>query len=104
MAALGVRAGVSDMILYHRGQLYCLELKALTGRASAEQAQFLLEAHRAGAITAIAKGLDEALDCLERWGLILGATEFALPLPLPDTTKPKRTRAGMVAKAKPTMA
>ena len=50
------------------------------------------------------KGLDEALAQLEDWGLVLGATEFALPLPLPDITKPKRTRAGMAAKAKPPIA
>lgn len=83
--AMGVRAGVSDLILYRNGQLYALELKKLKGgRATAEQEQFLADVVEAGGMVAIAHGLDEALAKLEEWGLIRGATAFALDLPLPE--------------------
>lgn len=105
MKALGVRPGVSDLILFHRGMLYCLELKQLkSARASAEQDQFLADIRAAGGITAVCRGLDEALGCLEKWGIIIGLTEFALPLPLPEPPPVKRrTRAGVARKLTTTM-
>lgn len=79
--AMGVRAGVSDLILLHRGQLYALELKKLKGgRVSAEQRQFLNDVRAAGGLATECNGLDKALAQLEKWGLIRGATEFALDL------------------------
>lgn len=68
--AMGVRAGVSDLILFHRGRLFCLEIKAQGGRASEEQLAFIHEIDAAGAFTALATGLDACLATLESWGLI----------------------------------
>lgn len=68
--AMGVRAGVSDLILFHRGKLYCLEIKAQGGRATEAQLGFIQEIDRAGAYTALATGVDACLATLEAWGLI----------------------------------
>lgn len=68
--AMGVRAGVADIVLFHQSKLYCLEIKAQGGRASEEQLGFISEIDRAGAYTALATGLDACLATLESWGLI----------------------------------
>jgi len=68
--AMGVRAGVSDLVLFHAGRFFCLELKAKGGRASEDQMAFISEADAAGAYTALAEGLDAALATLEAWGLL----------------------------------
>lgn len=69
---LGVRAGVSDLILVHAGKIFALELKTETGRPTETQLAFLQDIDRAGAYTAIAPGLDRALHTLEMWGLLRG--------------------------------
>ncbi len=72
--AMGVRAGVSDLILVHDSKIFALELKTETGRPTESQLAFLTDIDRAGAYTAIAPGLDRALGTLEAWGLLRGAT------------------------------
>jgi len=72
--AMGVRAGVSDLILVHREKIFALELKAPGGRASQAQMEFLSDIDRAGAFTAMVEGLDAALATLGAWGLLRGAT------------------------------
>jgi len=82
LAAMGVRPGTSDLVFLHEGRFYALELKRAKGsRTEAEQAQFLEDVVRAGGKAVVAHGLDEALAILEEWGLIRGATAFALELP-----------------------
>jgi hypothetical protein len=68
--SMGVRAGVSDLILVHAGKIFALELKAPGGRATESQLTFLSEIDAAGAFTAMPEGLDAALQTLEAWGLI----------------------------------
>ena len=68
--AMGVRAGVSDLILLHSNRFFALELKAIGGRASPEQRDFISEADAAGAHTALVEGLDAALATLKSWGLL----------------------------------
>lgn len=68
--ALGVKAGVPDLLALHAGRLFALELKAERGRLSAVQAAMLADLEAAGAMVAVAYGLDEALATLERWGLL----------------------------------
>lgn len=70
LKAMGVRAGVADLILFHGGKLYALEIKAPGGRVTEAQLQFLSDIDRAGAFTALPVGLDAALATLESWGLI----------------------------------
>ena len=69
---LGVRAGVSDLILLRGGKVFALELKAERGRPTAAQTQFISEFRAAGGEAAIAHGLDRALHTLEVWKLLRG--------------------------------
>jgi hypothetical protein len=70
LRGLGVIAGVPDILIVHRGQLYALELKIAAGRLTAIQADTQAAMVRAGAIVATAHGVDEALGQLVMWGLI----------------------------------
>lgn len=67
---LGVRAGVSDLILVHGGKIYALELKTNKGKPSESQLQFISDLTAQGAECFVAQGLDAALAVLKRWGLI----------------------------------
>jgi hypothetical protein len=71
-SGLGVRAGVADLLLWHDGKSFALELKAPGGRATEAQVAFLADMERAGAYTCLAEGLDRALKVLEAWGLLRG--------------------------------
>ena len=71
-SGLGVRPGASDLLLWHEGKSFALELKAEGGRATEFQLQFLADMERAGAFTCLAEGLDSALRTLEAWGLLRG--------------------------------
>jgi hypothetical protein len=72
---LGVRPGVSDLLLWHDGKAFALELKADGGRATKGQREFLLDMERAGAYTCLAEDLDRALAVLEAWGLLRGTAQ-----------------------------
>ena len=54
-SGLGVRAGASDLLLWHDGKSFALELKALGGRATELQLAFLSDMERAGAYTCLAE-------------------------------------------------
>lgn len=68
--ALGVVAGVPDLIILKGGHVFALELKSATGRLLPSQEQTIWAMHAAGAEIAIAKSLDEALVTLECWGVL----------------------------------
>ena len=70
--ALGVRAGVPDLIVVYRAQIFGLELKADSGRLTPIQRQALNDMEVAGARTAVAHSLDEALVTLECWACCVG--------------------------------
>jgi hypothetical protein len=68
--AMGVVAGVPDLIIIKGGEVFGLELKAAGGRVQPSQRLVHEAMQEAGAKTAIAKGLDEALVTLECWGIL----------------------------------
>jgi hypothetical protein len=68
--ALGVKAGVPDLLALHGGRLFALELKAERGRVSQAQEAMLADLEAAGATVAVAYGLDDALATFVRWGLL----------------------------------
>lgn len=72
LKGLGVRAGVSDIICIHKSRVFALELKAPGGGATESQMQFISDLNAAGGFACIATGLDQALRCLETWGLLRG--------------------------------
>jgi VRR-NUC domain len=72
---MGVLAGASDLLLWHRGNSFALELKSLDGRLSDVQLEFLARFNDAGGHSASAEGVDRALACLEAWGLLSGRSQ-----------------------------
>lgn len=70
---LGVRAGVSDLILLRDGRMFALELKAEGGRPTEAQMQFVSDFNAAGGCACIVNGLGRAIRTLEVWGLLRGA-------------------------------
>jgi hypothetical protein len=74
LKACGVRAGTPDLICVRGGKTFGLELKAEGGRLSDAQRLAHEEMQRAGAVVAVATGIDEALATLESWGMLRGST------------------------------
>jgi hypothetical protein len=72
MKSLGWFAGLPDLFLIRDGRCYAVELKSETGRVSEKQLECLDRLRQAGAIVAVATGLDEALRRLENFGLLRG--------------------------------
>jgi hypothetical protein len=68
--ALGVVAGVPDLIFLKRGRMYALELKAAKGRPTALQSECHEAMRRCGACVEVAHSLDEALVTLEYWNIL----------------------------------
>src|SRR5262249_24659680 len=62
---MGVLAGASDLLLWHNGNSFALELKAAGGRLSDAQLEFLARFNDAGGHSACSEGLDRALAVLE---------------------------------------
>ena len=76
LKGLGVTAGVPDLLLWHSGRSFALELKAESGRTSVDQLEMLARLDAAGVYTALCYGLDRALRVLEQWGLLRGAAQL----------------------------
>jgi hypothetical protein len=72
MRGLGTRAGTPDLFMIHRGEVFALELKSESGRATSAQLQAIEDIRRAGGHAAICVGLDAAIRQLERWRLLRG--------------------------------
>lgn len=73
LQGLGVTSGVPDIIAIKDGRTFGLELKRIGGKPTDNQLACLAAMERAGAVTAIAEGLDQALDWLEAQGLLRGS-------------------------------
>jgi hypothetical protein len=74
--AEGGAAGVPDIFAIHLRQADFLEMKkARGGRVRKEQKEMMARLVGAGAICAVANGLDEAIKQLEAWGLLTTAAE-----------------------------
>lgn len=76
LKGLGVRAGVSDIIVIHNGRVFALELKAPEGRPTESQMQFISDLNAAGGFGCTVEGLDRAIKVLETWGLLKGAASL----------------------------
>ena len=67
---LGIRAGVPDIVLHLGGGLTAfLELKAASG-LSPEHQRFMRDVEAIGCLTAVAYGVDQALEILREWNTI----------------------------------
>ena len=72
MKGMGVVPGAADILLWHRGNAFALELKAPGGRLSDAQLEFLARFNDAGGHTCVAEGIDRAIGVLETCGLLRG--------------------------------
>jgi hypothetical protein len=72
---MGVLAGASDLLLWHQGNSFALELKSLAGRPSEAQLEFMARFNDAGGHTAVADSIDRAIRVLESWGLLRGRAQ-----------------------------
>jgi VRR-NUC domain len=75
LKACGVRAGVPDLILVRDGKTFGLEIKSPKGRLSPAQEAAHEEMKAAGAVVAVAVGIDQALEQLEGWGMLRGRSQ-----------------------------
>lgn len=73
---LGVKAGIPDVLIFYRAQIFGLELKAGKGRVSPVQLATMNDMEVAGARVAVARSLDEALVTLECWGVLRRNVNF----------------------------
>ena len=72
---LGVKPGVSDLILLLGGLFHALEIKAhAKSKVSKAQKKFVADVRNAGGRAEIGFGLDDCLYILERWHLLRGTT------------------------------
>jgi hypothetical protein len=67
---MGLLAGASDLLLWHDGKSFALELKAPGGRLTEAQKLFFARFADAGGHTAVGEGVDGALASLAGWGLL----------------------------------
>ena len=74
----GVTPGVPDICVIHARQAYFVEIKkAKGGRVSKEQKVMMARLVGAGAVCAVANGLQQAIQQLEAWGLLKVAVATA---------------------------
>jgi hypothetical protein len=71
--ACGVRAGVPDIAIVHKGAARFIELKAPDGRVTSLQHLMMSELEIAGAVTTVCRSLDEVIQKLNAWGINLKA-------------------------------
>ena len=77
LKGLGVRAGVPDIIAIHRGEVFAIELKSESARATAAQLQAIKDIRRAGGHAEICCGIDRTVAVLEGWGLLCGQASIS---------------------------
>ena len=75
LKGLGVLAGIPDVLVLHQGKLHGLELKVDGGKVSPAQSAAMAALTEAGAVTAVAWDLDQALLMLEGWGILRGKAQ-----------------------------
>lgn len=66
----GLRSGVSDLIIGHKGKMYCMEVKTPRGKQSENQKDFMKDAYKAGCEYAIVRSFESAVDALRIWGIV----------------------------------
>lgn len=86
----GVKPGIPDVVILAFGRLFGLELKTEDGKLTKAQREMLERLAAAGATTAVAYGLDAALQQLEAWGLLRKSAHHSVMKPI---VKPVREAA-----------
>jgi hypothetical protein len=79
LKAMGMTAGVPDLLILKAGQLHALELKAPGGRLTPSQRGVIQRMIDCGAQAAVAHSIDEALVTLEFWGILKRSVSNRVP-------------------------
>jgi hypothetical protein len=79
LKAMGMTAGVPDLLILKAGQLHALELKAAKGRLTPSQRGVMQRMIECGALVAVAHSIDEALVTLEFWGILKRSVSHRVP-------------------------
>lgn len=77
LKAIGMVAGVADLIILHQGRAYALEIKAKGGKQSPAQAAFEADCAAAGVPYACVDNIAAALTVLHDWAVIRRMTVAA---------------------------
>jgi hypothetical protein len=75
LQGLRVTAGAPDVLAWHDGKAYAMEIKSECGHTSEAQLEMLNRLSEAGCYTAVAHGLDRAIAVLEDWQLLRGSAQ-----------------------------
>jgi hypothetical protein len=75
LKGMGVMPGAPDLLLWHAGRSFAIELKSETGRISEAQLAMLDRLRAAGVYVAVCHGIDRAFACLEAWELLKGRVQ-----------------------------
>lgn len=80
LKAMGVKAGVPDLLIVHNGRAFFIELKAERGKLSPSQLEIHFQITRCNAPVAVCKSIDEVLPQLAAWGIPVKASLTSGPL------------------------
>lgn len=64
---LGVLPGASDLLLWHRGEAFALEIKAPGGRPTEAQLEFIHRFENAGGYASVCEGIDACMRTIQAW-------------------------------------
>lgn len=94
--ARGVRAGLPDLVIVHRGRAYWMEVKTDAGSLSDAQRALHVEIRRAGAEVAVVRSIEDAEGWCRTWGVPLRATTLTptVRAALSGEARPKRPSTG----------
>jgi hypothetical protein len=67
---MGMRKGVTDLVILHSGRILGVEVKSPGGTVSREQKEFRVEWERAGGIYVVVRSVEEGGALLEEWGVV----------------------------------
>ena len=67
---MGLIPGAADIVLGHRGKMYCLEVKSDSGSLSPNQKNFMAWAERCGVAYRVVRSAADAGAALKTWGII----------------------------------
>ena len=74
LKTMGVKRGVSDILILVRGRLHAIELKVGKNQTSDKQDEFLDAVSENDGQTAVCRSLDEVKGTLRAWGLVRAET------------------------------
>jgi len=77
MRGAGLKAGMPDLLLFHAGRTFGIELKVATGRQTEAQREMQKKLEKAGVYYAVIRDLNELVDYLGFWKVPLRNSDIA---------------------------